>query len=185
MEANRFICAAVVATRVTSDIGVNVSPEVVRARVRAAGLRGRSARKKPFLSRKHRRQRLRHAQKFLDWPEEKWRTVFFSDEASVELHGTSGRVSVCRRPHEAFDDKYVLPTYKSSRKSLMVWASITADGVGTMHFCDESVTGAYYRTILRSNIPITMQLLGLEGETVFVQDNAPAHRAKLHVPLLV
>ncbi|KAG2877018.1 hypothetical protein PC129_g20829 [Phytophthora cactorum] len=90
VEANRFVSAAVVAARVTSDIGVNVSPEVVRARVRAAGLHGRSARKKPFLSRKHRRQRLRYAQKFLDWPEKKWRTVLFSDEASVELHGTAG-----------------------------------------------------------------------------------------------
>ncbi|KAG2886164.1 hypothetical protein PC114_g19408 [Phytophthora cactorum] len=39
-EANQFVSAAVVAARVT-DIGVNVSPEVVRARVRAAGLHGR------------------------------------------------------------------------------------------------------------------------------------------------
>lgn len=60
----------------------------------------------------------------------------------------------------------------------MVWASVTADGVGTMHFCDESVAGAYYRTMLRSHIPITKQFLGLQGETLFVQDNAPVHRAK-------
>ncbi|RAW22032.1 hypothetical protein PC110_g21526 [Phytophthora cactorum] len=46
----------------------------------------------------------------------------------------------------------------------MVWASITADGVETMQFCDESVTGAYYRTILRSNIPITKQFLGLDAK---------------------
>ncbi|KAG2965202.1 hypothetical protein PC119_g25045 [Phytophthora cactorum] len=71
VKVNRFVSVAVVAARVTSDIGVNVSPEVVRARVRAAGLHGRSARKKPFLTRKHRRHRLRYAQEFLDWSEEK------------------------------------------------------------------------------------------------------------------
>ncbi|KAF4148531.1 Transposase [Phytophthora infestans] len=60
VEANRFVSASVVAAQVTSDVGVKVSPEVVRARVRAAGLHGRSAREKSYMSPKHRRQRLRY-----------------------------------------------------------------------------------------------------------------------------
>ncbi|KAK1943198.1 Transposable element Tcb1 transposase [Phytophthora citrophthora] len=107
-----------------------------------------------------------------------WRRVMYSDEACIEMHGTSGRVSVWRRPHEALDPSCVKPTFKSSRNSLMVWSSITADGVGTLYFCDQTATGDYYRGIFRQEIPITKQLLGLSGETLFVQDNAPAHSAK-------
>ncbi|POM64603.1 Transposase [Phytophthora palmivora] len=88
-------------------------------------------------------------------------------------------MSVWRRPHEAFDARCVIPTYKSSRKSLMVWSSITAEGVGTLHFCEESVTGDYYRRMLRQEIPTTKAFMGLTGETLFVHDNAPAHTAKL------
>ncbi|KAE9269618.1 hypothetical protein PR003_g31091 [Phytophthora rubi] len=61
----------------------------------------------------------------------------------------------------------------------MVWASICGDGVGTLHICSESVTGEYYRHILRSQIPVTRLLNDLPPATAFVQDNAPAHRAKL------
>ncbi|KAE8896787.1 hypothetical protein PF003_g19510 [Phytophthora fragariae] len=61
----------------------------------------------------------------------------------------------------------------------MVWASICGNGVGTLHICSESVTGEYYRHVLRSEIPVTRLLNGLPPATAFVQDNAPAHRAKL------
>ncbi|GMF56859.1 unnamed protein product [Phytophthora fragariaefolia] len=60
----------------------------------------------------------------------------------------------------------------------MVWASIAANGVGTMHFCQKSVNGQYYRNLLQQEVHITKALLGLPTETPFVQDNAPAHRAK-------
>ncbi|KAE9046276.1 hypothetical protein PR001_g4635 [Phytophthora rubi] len=108
-----------------------------------------------------------------------WSRVLFCDEACVEFHGTSGRVSVWRRTHEAFSPKCVIPTFKSRLKSVMVWSSITASGVGTMHFFDESVNGVYYRFLLRKQIPITKLLLGQSDETLFVQDNTPAHSAKL------
>ncbi|KAE8913180.1 hypothetical protein PF005_g5228 [Phytophthora fragariae] len=107
-----------------------------------------------------------------------WSRVLFSDEASVELHGTSGRESVRRRAHEAFDQRCVVPTFKSSSKSLMVWSSITANGVGTLRFCEKSVTGDYYRCLLHQEIPIAKQFLDLSDETLFVHANAPAHTTK-------
>eukprot|EP00644_Phytophthora_capsici_P015147 jgi/Phyca11/128400/e_gw1.75.31.1 len=179
VEQNRFVSAAAIAAQVSKDNGGPISSQTIRNRIHTTGLNGRSARKKPFLSRRHRRLRLAYAKRFHNMKPDWWSRVLFSDEASVELHGTSGRVSVWRRPHEAFDPRCVVSTHKSSRKSLMVWSSITADGVGTLHFCDESVTGDNYRRLLHKEIPITKALLGLSGETLFVHDNAPAHTAKL------
>jgi transposase len=179
VEANRFVSAAKLAADVGAEIGRKVSKWTIRSRIHAAGLNGRSARKKPFLSKKHRRARLLYAKKYGHLTAEDWDDVLFTDEAKVELHGTTGRVSVWRRTHEAFSSKCVLPTFKSGRQSVMVWGSICGNGVGTLHICSESVTGDYYRHILRSEVPITRLLNDLPAATSFVQDNAPAHRAKL------
>ncbi|GMF31772.1 unnamed protein product [Phytophthora fragariaefolia] len=157
-EKNRFISAAVLAAAVSKDTGRVVTPQVVRNRLHESGLNGRSARKKPYVSKKHRKQRLAYAKRLAHYEEEDWGTVLFTDEASVELHGTTGRVSVWRRTNEAFQEKCVVPTFKSSRKSLMVWSSISANGVGTMHFCEKSVDGEYCRKLLKDEIPITRQI---------------------------
>ncbi|GMF56799.1 unnamed protein product [Phytophthora fragariaefolia] len=109
---------------------------------------------------------------------EDWENVLFSDEASVGLNGTTGKIFVWRRANEAFNEKCMVPTFKSSRKTLMVWSSISHKGVGTMHFCESSVSGAYYRSMLSDGIPLTRELLQLATPTRFVQDGAPAHRAK-------
>eukprot|EP00644_Phytophthora_capsici_P006769 jgi/Phyca11/103636/e_gw1.8.104.1 len=179
VERNRFSSAVTLAAQVSEQVQATISRDLTRDRLRATGLHGRSARKKIFLSPRHRRLRLAYAHRFGNMNAEFWSRVLFTDEASVELNGTTGRVYVWQRPNEAFDPRCVLPTFKSGRQKLMVWSSISADGVGTLHFCDESVTGEYYRHLLRQEIPITKQFLAFSGETLFVHDNAPAHSAKL------
>ncbi|GMF21887.1 unnamed protein product [Phytophthora fragariaefolia] len=179
VEASRFISAARSAAEVQKDIGRKVSKWTIRSRIHAAGFNGRSARKKPYLSKKHRLARQAYAKKYCELSAEQWEDVFFTDEARLELHGTTGRVSVWRRRHESFSTKRVLPTFKSDRQSVMIWGSICGNGVGTLHICSDSVTGEYYRHILRSEVPITRQLNGLPATISFVQDNAPAHRVKL------
>lgn len=180
VERNRFIGAASLAAQLKVKIGIDVHPQTVRNRIIDAGMNGRSARKTPYLTKQHKAKRLVYAKKLLRKfaePED-WQRILYTDEASVQLHGSTGKVSVWRRPHEAFEEKCTVPTFKSGRQSLMVWSSVSASGVGTMHFCEASVTGEYYRHILREEIPITRELLGLPARVSFVHDGAPAHRAK-------
>nr|CCA27456.1 Tc1like transporase putative [Albugo laibachii Nc14] len=141
---------------------------------------GRSARKKPYLKKDQKRKRLAYAKKLLNKfvDAKDWECVLYTDESSVQLHGTSGNVSVWRRPNEAFHEKCTVPTFRSNRQSLMVWSSISASGVGKMLFCTDSVTGEYYRNLFLEEIPITRELLLLPVTVWFVQDGAPAHRAK-------
>ncbi|GMF54463.1 unnamed protein product [Phytophthora fragariaefolia] len=178
VEKNRFASAAAIAATVSAETGAKISESTIRSRIHDAGFHGRSARKKPFLSAVHRRKRMVYATKWKNMDPEDWENVLFSDEASVELNGTTGKISVWRRANEAFNKKCTVPTFKSSRKTLMVWSSISHKGVGTMHFCESSVSGAYYRSMLSDEIPLTRELLQLPTPTRFVQDGAPAHRAK-------
>lgn len=87
-----------------------ISADLVRDRIHPAGLHGRSAHKKPYLSPNDHWLRVLHAKRFGRMTAGFWSRVLFCDKACVGLHGTSGLVSVWRRPHEAFSLKCVVPT---------------------------------------------------------------------------
>ncbi|KAG6954228.1 hypothetical protein JG687_00011914 [Phytophthora cactorum] len=91
VEKNRFVSAAVLAAEVSKQVGTSISRDLIRDRIHAAGLHERSPRKKPFLSAKHRRQRLAYAKRFGAMNSGFWSRVLFCDEACVELHGKTGR----------------------------------------------------------------------------------------------
>ncbi|POM79121.1 Transposase [Phytophthora palmivora] len=131
VEGNRFISATRLAAEVGKDIGI-----------RETGLHGRSARKKPYLSRQHRQKRLAYAKKCQRMIADDWKQVMLTDEAM-------------RIAHEAFAPKRVLPTFKSSRKSVMIWGLIRGNGADTLHICKESVMGGYYCHVLGTEGPIT------------------------------
>ncbi|KAE9016231.1 hypothetical protein PR001_g14710 [Phytophthora rubi] len=90
-ETNRFVSAAVLADEVPKEAGHPVSPQFVRNRINAARLTGRSARKKPYLSKKHRKQRLIYSRRLISMQKEDWGSVLLTDDVSVELYGRTGR----------------------------------------------------------------------------------------------
>lgn len=61
VEENRVVSAATLSAQGEADIGRKTSPWAIRSRIHDAGLNGRSARKNPYLSRKHLRARLVYA----------------------------------------------------------------------------------------------------------------------------
>ncbi|KAG2907710.1 hypothetical protein PC119_g10152 [Phytophthora cactorum] len=75
VEKNRFVSAAVLAAQVSKEIGRPVSSDVVRDRIHEAGLHGRSARKKPYLSPKHHRLRRIYAKSFDKMTHHFWKRV--------------------------------------------------------------------------------------------------------------
>ena len=68
----------------------------VRNRLKATGLNGRSSRKKPYLSKVHKSKRLAYAKRMLAAlpREEDWANVLFTDEASVQINGSTGKMTV-------------------------------------------------------------------------------------------
>ena len=74
------------------------------------------------------------AKKRLKWADENenrdWDEVLWSDEALFETGERLGRKLVLRRAGEEFQEDTIDVTYRSGRKSLMVWASIANNKVG-------------------------------------------------------
>lgn len=158
---------------------ITVHPSTVRRRLICAGLKGCKARKKPLLTEKQRRNRLKWAREHKSWSVDQWKRVLFSDESTFSVTNHSGLQYVRRRPGEAFKPWCITPTVKHPT-SVMVWGCMAASGVGRLDFVIGMMNGEkYIKTMHDKMLPSARTLFG-EGATDwwFQDDNAPCHRAK-------
>lgn len=83
---NRRKTTVELAEELTSSSGISVSRRTVGRRLAEAGLKGRKARKKPWISETNRQKRLAWALKFRDKPKSFWERIVWSDEANIEVN---------------------------------------------------------------------------------------------------
>ena len=79
-----------------------ISHQIVRNRLLEAGIRTRRPVKAVVLTRRHRQVRLQWVRTHRVWPQQRWRTVWFSDESRFLLKRGDGRARVYRRRNERF-----------------------------------------------------------------------------------
>ena len=85
--------------------GRRVSDRTIRRRLRAANLRPRRPYRGPFLTQRHRQERLRWCNARLRWRlNVEWSNVLFSDESRFSLYHSDGRARVYRRTGERGSD---------------------------------------------------------------------------------
>ncbi|KAH9361479.1 hypothetical protein HPB48_004578 [Haemaphysalis longicornis] len=71
------------AGQIREAAGLDVSDELVRSRLREAGLRNQVAAQKPLLSAVNKFKRLEFARHHLTWTVDDWQRVVFTDESTV------------------------------------------------------------------------------------------------------
>jgi DDE superfamily endonuclease len=98
---------------------------------------------------------------------------------------------VIRPKGERLNPKYVKKTFKSAQVKVMVWACFTGERLGPLVICDEGGIGANeYEDIIYDGLfsliddlleppedPETIQVAN-ETTFLFMQDNAPCHKAQ-------
>ena len=103
---------------------------------------------------------------------EDWNKVVFSDETRVGL-ASDGRVWVWRGPGERFHPDCIV-SRNSCRKSIMYLRCITNNGHGDLLRCSNRMNSTEYLSILENAaIQATPDF-----DLVFMDDNAPIHRAQ-------
>ena len=140
------------------------------------GYKSYRARKKPLLTELQKAKRVRFCKKYLNWSEEDWKTVLWSDEASFTVTGTPSH-RVYRKPgSDALDPKYMTKFVKHPA-SLMVWGCFTYHGVGDLVVlpANEKVNQYNYLELL---CDVLCNSFDKTKAQVFMQDSAPAHIAK-------
>ena len=79
------------------------------------------------------KKRLRFARDHVQWTEDDWSKVLFTDESKFELFGTNRRMFVRRRKNELYINACLSPTVKYGGGSIMVWGAISLNGMGKLN----------------------------------------------------
>ena len=94
----------------------------------------------------------------------------------INLFGSDGFKHVWWRAGEEYKDKCVMPTVKHSGGNVMVWGSMSAAGVGELHFIEGNVNSNMYCEILQQSMIPSLQKLG--RRVMFQHDNDPKRTSK-------
>ena len=172
---------AVIAAHELSEVTrQTVHPENVRRVPRKAGLKSIKKKKKPFLSKKHRKQRLDFAQKYANWTVEDFKRVIWSDETNINRMASDGLKWTWRKPQHAIQDYHVQGTFKHGGGSLMFWGCMTWNGVGQACKIESTLDSTLYCEILSDNLLGTADYFQMDRDYfVFQQDNDPKHTSRL------
>ena len=162
-----------------ADSGVAVSGRTVRRRLVTAGLRARIPRKKPFLNPAQRLKRLQWAKKHVNWTNEQWKNVLWSDETRISIFGSDGVRYVRRRPGEDCLPECTTATMKHPL-SIMVWGCMSRNSVGRLQVLNGTVNAdKYIEEVLEPKLlPSARDIFGDGEPFIFQQDGAPCHTAK-------
>jgi hypothetical protein len=180
-ESNRRLTAVDISRELSVSSGVQLHPMTVRRRLAAAGLNGRIARRKPFISAKNRQRRLQWARDHANWTVQDWKKVVWSDESKFSRTGSDGRLYIRRRIGEEFDPRCTTATVKHGGGSVMVWAAFSTNGAGPITRIEGIMDSIMYRDILANNLQDAADGLPLsvQASWEFQHDNDPKHTSRL------
>ena len=164
---------AVDVTRTLSNVtNQSLSAHTVRRSLKKAGMKAVVKKKKPFLSKKHRKERMDFALTHQYWTVEDWKKVVWSDETKINRLGSDGRKWVWKKAGEDLNERLVQGTVKFGGGSLMVWGCMLWDGVGYACRIDGKMDGDLYVKILEEDVQASLSHYGKSGgEVIYQQDN--------------
>jgi hypothetical protein len=144
-----------------------------------AGMKAVVKRKKPFLSKKHKKARMDFALAHQHWTVEDWKKVVWSDETKINRLGSDGRKWVWKKAGEGLSDRLVQGTQKFGGGSVMVWGCMLWDGPGYACKIDGRMDGDLYTKILEEDLQASLGYYGISvGDVIFQQDNDSKHTCK-------
>ena len=106
---------------VRQSLQLNVSSRTVCRRWNEAGLKNYLCLRKPLISNKNKKKRLKFAKKHINKPDTFWNNVIWSDESKFELFNAKKRKRVWRKPNEGLKDVCIQSTVKHGGGNVLVW----------------------------------------------------------------
>jgi hypothetical protein len=176
VEKNHFAPLAQITAEIQDITKKSVSMSTIQRTLHMEGYAGHVGLRKPFVNDKNRLNRLKWSQERLTWDEE-WNQIIWSDESRYELFGSKRRQWVWRRPEQRTDNNCLVPTFKSTQKSVMIWGCFTRFGVGPLVRLEGRLKAVDYIKVLETHLVPFIKSLDKKNY-LFQEDNAPIHTAK-------
>lgn len=171
-KKNRKLTAPDITAEVNKRRNDPISVTTVKRILQKNGLHGRVAARKPLLRPANRKKRLLWAKEHVNWTEEEWSKVLFSDESKFQIFGGNRRVYVRRQVGERMNKDLIVPTVKHGGGSVMVWGCFGNEQVGNLKRINGIMDAKMYHGILvKHAVPSGKRLIGNKFE--FQEDNDP------------
>ncbi|GFY35754.1 transposable element Tcb2 transposase [Trichonephila clavipes] len=177
--SQRGSTARALGSALTVATGIRISRQTVYRRLNHAGLYARRPTVCIPLTFAHKRARLNWNLKHQHWGVGDWTDVMFNDESRFCQSSDSRRVTIWRERGARFKPRNITERHHFLSRGVMVWTGTMMDGRTDLHFFDTgSVTAQRYRNEVLE--PYVRLFRGDVGpDFIFMDDNAPCHRAVL------
>ena len=160
--------------KIKDTLRLDVTPTTIGNVLKSFGIKSRTPRRKPILTKEHKKKRRAWAKKYQDWVITDWEKVLFSDESLIHLVPQMRRRYVHRRRGEALKQECISGTVKHGGGNVKLWGYFGNYKPGCVVFIEGTLTGNQYIDILKKNmIPIAHKLIG--REFIYQEDNDPKH----------
>ncbi|CAB4392281.1 unnamed protein product [Rhizophagus irregularis] len=151
--------------------------KTIRKYLHNEGLGNYTAQKKPLLTRKQRKDRLRWSKDKKNWQEE-WKQVVWSDESRFALFESDGRVRVWRRAGDAYNKDCIQLTVKFGGGSVMFWGCFGWHGVRPLIVVEGNMDSDKYVNVLANHF---IPWVSNYPNSIFQQDGASCHTSSYTV----
>ena len=173
---DRTASTTVLSRRWSTATGLDLSASTVHRRLSRAGLVAHMPLRRLPFSRDHQRLRLQWARERRHWRAE-WRNVVFSDKSRFNMSYNDGRIDVRRYAGERNLRVCILQRHKGPTPSVIVWGAIGYNMRPRFLRIEGNLNrNRYIREVLQ---PEVLPLLQATPHTIFQQDNARPHMARI------
>jgi transposase len=155
------------------ELQLPVSARAIRRELNSVGLLSHVQRYEHELTEFDIQRRLAFANQYLNWTEDQWARVFFSDECNFYL-GHHGRVHV-QCPIGASHDAEYLHAAPQLHGKVSLWGCICAEGLGHAELYAGALDSTRHRDILRHSLIPSFRQFYPDGPWFFQQDNVRFH----------
>ena len=157
--------------------GLNITPQTLRNRLHDSNLRAYRPAVRPRLLPRHRQARLEFARQHVNWDNQRWEPVLFTDESRFCLDFDDGRRGVWREARQRYSQALAAEHSRFGGGSVMIWGRISLTGRTDMvAIRNGALTALGYRDEILH--PVVRLFAGAIGPNfILMDDNARPHRA--------
>ena len=152
-----------------------VHADTIKRALRKRGYARRVALRMPPITERVRLQRLHWAREHLDWTEDQWMNVLWTDESWVQP-GHHRKIYVTRKAGEELDPTCIRERIPK-KKGWMFWGSFSGTTKGPTLFWEKEWGSINAESYSQRIVPLIHGWLTLHPELQLMQDNAPGHAA--------